>query len=226
MRRENTIDAFRHAAELGADAVELDVRRTRDDRIVVHHDDAIEDKPLVEMTRAEVESLAPWVPDLADALRACFGMWVNIEVKNYSEDADWDPGRGVVRAVLDLVEDMGWAENILVSSFDLASAEAARGRTRAGWLVPRSVDTLEALDQMPPLDTVNPHFEDLAGERAAAIVEKAHAAGLEVMTWTVDNPDVMRRLAGAGVDGIFTNVPDVAVAALAGPESQGSSLES
>ena len=50
-----------------------------------------------------------------------------------------------------------------------------------------------------------------------ALVHAAHAAGLVVNTWTCDDPDRIRWLAAIGVDGIVTNVPDVARAALAAP---------
>jgi len=41
-----------------------------------------------------------------------------------------------------------------------------------------------------------------------ALVEKAHGADLQVATWTVDEPEEMRRVIAAGVDGIMTNFPD------------------
>ena len=44
-----------------------------------------------------------------------------------------------------------------------------------------------------------------------ALVDRAHAAGLAVNVWTCDDPEAMVRLAGWGVDGICTNVPDVAI---------------
>jgi len=49
-----------------------------------------------------------------------------------------------------------------------------------------------------------------------ALVDLAHGAGLAVNTWTVDDPDLMLALAEMGVDGIVTNVPDVAVEVLGG----------
>ena len=53
---------------------------------------------------------------------------------------------------------------------------------------------------------IHPHVSTVD----AAFVAKAHAAGLEVNTYTTDDPDRMRELLGFGVDGIVTNVPDVA----------------
>ena len=50
-----------------------------------------------------------------------------------------------------------------------------------------------------------------------ALVARAHAAGLEVNIWTVDDPERIAALAALGVDAVITNVPDVARAVLAGP---------
>jgi glycerophosphoryl diester phosphodiesterase len=57
---------------------------------------------------------------------------------------------------------------------------------------------------------LHPHVSQVSAE----LVTSAHAAGLAVNTWTVDEPDVMRRLIDDGVDGIVTNVPDVLAAVL------------
>jgi glycerophosphoryl diester phosphodiesterase len=66
---ENTVAAFRRAKELGADGVELDVHRG----MLVHHD---------------AEPVPPDAPTLAEALDACAGMVVNVEIKNLQGDAD------------------------------------------------------------------------------------------------------------------------------------------
>jgi glycerophosphoryl diester phosphodiesterase len=215
-RPENTVEAFRHAAELGADAVELDVRRTADGVLVVHHDAGVAGTSLVTMTHHEMLERSPTIPTLPDALAACEGMWVNIEVKNYQAEPDWDPKRTVVVGVMEIVVATGWADRVLISSFDLESAVAARGTVRSGWLIPTTIDTLTAISQMPALDTAHPAFGSLNGHIASHAVSAAHRRGMELLTWTVDDPEEMVRLANAGVDGIFTNVPDVAVETLGG----------
>ncbi len=78
--RENTLAAFRRAAVMGANAVELDVRRTSDGAMAVHHDAVLPDgRVICEMTSAELPEHVPLLPA---ALDACNGMWVNIEIKN------------------------------------------------------------------------------------------------------------------------------------------------
>lgn len=212
--RENTIEAFTLARTLGAAMVELDVRRTSDNALAVHHDPSIDGIPIVTMTRSELPS---WVPLLHEALDACEGMDVNIEIKNDESEPDFDPSRSLSKAVVKLLADRGDAARMLVSSFDRDTIRAVRvldPTLRTGYLF--TVPTL-------PLDEF---FSGLADEghvaihphrfaSSAEIVAAAHKVGLEVNTWTVDNPEEMLRLAANGIDSVITNRPDVAVTAFA-----------
>src|SRR5580658_2392570 len=78
--RENTLEALAGALQLGADGVELDVRRTSDGRLVVVHDAEIPGTGAVHDRRAD--ELPAWVPGLEEALETCAGAIVNVEVKN------------------------------------------------------------------------------------------------------------------------------------------------
>src|SRR5690606_24626131 len=95
----NTIAAFRRAAELGADWVELDARRTADDAVVVHHDAELPDGRVIRSVPAA--ELTDWVPTLEAALDACDGMKVNVEIKNSPDDPDFDESRSIADAVVD-----------------------------------------------------------------------------------------------------------------------------
>ena len=210
MRRGNTIEAFRHAAVLGADAVELDARRTADGVIVVNHDAAIDGHPLVEMLRAEVSRVAPWIPDLSDALVASVPMWVDVEIKNSPNDPDWDPDDTVLRTIGPLVDD-----RIVVTSFNAATVHRAhQAGMRAGRLLGWSDDPTEVLARWPGYEFVLPSQEMVPPRHAASLVAAAQAAGAAVGIWTIDDPTAMQAYAAAGIDIVFTNVPDVAVAAL------------
>ncbi len=210
LARENTLEAFRLAFELGADAVELDARCTADGVIVVHHDDTIPglERPIVAMTRDEVGRTAPWVPDLADALAVSAG-WVDVEIKNDPRDADWDPDHGTATAVADHFGDA----DIVVTSFNPGTIELARARgLRTGLLVGRGIDPARAAQ--PAADSGHefllPHHSTLEGNHGKHVVEAAALAGIEIAVWTVDQPDEIRRLARLGVGGIATNAPDLA----------------
>lgn len=209
---ENTVAAFRRAAEMGADMVELDVRRSADGRLVVHHDPHLTDGRAVAATPAG--ELPAAVPDLDTALDACAGVAVNIEIKNDPEEPGFEPDRALADDVAAVVASRGDTERIVISSFDRASIdrlkEVASPPIATAWLVdvppPDAVEVVAAGGHQalhPMWLTVDP-----------ALVERAHAAGLAVNVWTCDDPEAMVRLAGWGVDGICTNVPDVAIEVL------------
>src|SRR4051794_30057455 len=90
---ENTIEAFARAVAVGADGVELDVHRTADDVLVVHHDPELVGFGLVvDAPFHALRGARPDVPTLAETLDACAGMrLVNIEMKCAFWDADPDP---------------------------------------------------------------------------------------------------------------------------------------
>ena len=206
---ENTIAAFRRAAEMGADGVELDVRRTADDRLVVHHDPVVDDGRVIVDTVAA--DLPPSIPGFAAALDACDGMFVNIEIKNDPDEPDDDPGDRVAHQVADELSRRGPTARWLVSSFRLETVDLMRTllpSIRTAWLVTGSSD--ERIDRTSAHGhaAIHPQVDRLG----RASVRRAHALGLAVNVWTCDDPDRMRELIAWGVDGICTNVPDVAIA--------------
>jgi len=134
--RENTIAAFHLAAAMGSDAVELDVRRTADGLLVIHHDPFLEDgRSIVDANACD---LPPHIPNLDDALDACEGMWVNVEIKNDPQEPDFDPTDSIadstVAALLGRTTDDRW----LISSFRLETIDRCRALApgiRTAWLV-------------------------------------------------------------------------------------------
>src|ERR687891_28518 len=181
---ENSLAAFRAARDVGADGVELDVRRTADGALAVHHDAALADgRRLLDL---EASGLPQGIATLGPALDACDGLaLVNVEIKNWPLDGDFDESLATA-----------WLVGI-VGSDDGAQviAEAVDHGHRA----------------------LHPHHALVT----RGLVERAHAEELAVNTWTCNDPERIRWLAeGAGVDGIVTDRPDVALAAL-GRANQG-----
>jgi len=210
---ENTLEAFRLARRQGADMVELDVRRTADGVLVVHHDAWLADGiPIVAVAAAD---LPPHIPGLADALAACEGMGVNLEIKNLPGEPDFDDGDAVALAVAAAVTDLGLADRILVSSFNLRTVDTVHvsaPELATAWLLVSVPDVAETVERTARHGHRALHPHDALVD--AALVDACHRAGLAVNVWTVDDPERIRALAAMGVDGICTNVPDVALAAL------------
>lgn len=196
---ENTVAAFAGAVALGADGVELDVRLGRDGSLVVHHDPAFADGRDVHAVTAG--ELPPGACLLADALDACADLLVNVEIK-----AD-GPGGGepLVGPVVAAIG--AWGGRALVSSFDHRTVDALRAAApqvptaQLTFLLDRPVEVTVDWIAGRGHGAWHPHHATVD----AAAVEVAHAAGLVVNVWTVDDPARIVELAAAGVDGIVTN---------------------
>lgn len=216
--RENTIAAFHRAAELGADGVELDVRRTADGVLVVHHDEEVEGVGLV--ATCGRRALPAWVPSLGESLAVCAdaGLAVNVEVKSEDHGPSQDRTERCATDTALVCAEAPVGGGLVVSSFSLAALFAVR-KVSAGialaWLVdlPFAVRKAWRRDGVGGLllEAVHP-CDALAGP---GLVADAHEDGLAVRVWTVDDPLRIAELARLGVDAVITNDVAAARAALA-----------
>jgi glycerophosphoryl diester phosphodiesterase len=212
---ENTLSAFRAAADAGAVMCELDVQLTRDGQVVVIHDDKVDRTTdgageVAAMTLAEVRRLdagakfkggAPRresIPTLDEVFDAVGGRCaLNIELKAPGVEAKAAAIMRVHRAI----------ESSIVSSFDwnsIAAINRVDPEIRFGLLAEKKPDELLARAIEMKAYAINPRFDMVNAELCAA----AHHANLMVLTWTVDVPQLMEFLLDAGVDGIMTNYPE------------------
>jgi len=206
---ENTVEAFALARRLGADWVELDARRTLDGAIVVTHDATLTGGRVIAETRAT--DLPRSIPTLAEALDACDGMGVNIEIKNHPVDPDFDPNDAVAEGVVAEIQHRSSHTDVLVSSFHLPTIDrvlALDDGIPTGFLVVRAEDAPRLASSTRNHGHGALHPWDALVD--AALVEACRAEGLVVNVWTVDDPQRMAELIALGVDGIVTNVPAVA----------------
>jgi glycerophosphoryl diester phosphodiesterase len=204
---ENTIAAYERARAMGADGVELDVRRTADGVLIIHHD------PIEVVPFEELRATRPEIPTLDEALAACVGMIVNVEIKCLPWEPDADtPDHLVVRATVDTIR--AHDANVIVSSFHLGAVDACKRfapELATAWL---TFD--QAVDDAAAIVAERGH-EWLHPDRKAALgggIDRAHELGIKVDVWTVDEPADVHALAAAGVDALVTNQPDVVLAAL------------
>jgi len=211
--QENTLDAFRAAEELGADWVELDVRRTRCGSIVVHHDNHLADGRM--LRDLDLADMPEHVSTLEDVIVACGDMGVNIEIKNEPSEEDFDPEHLMVPEIVRVARAGLTKDRLLFTSFDMGAINAVHDVDKTlptGFLTMDEVGPEVSIGRTTAHDHValNP-WDEIVTPRW---VDDAHAAGLAVNVWTVDDPKRMKELQKLGVDGIITNVPDVAVKAL------------
>ena len=208
LARENTLSAFRLALSVGADWVELDVRRTQDGAMAIHHDPYLGDGSVICDT-AELD-LPSHVPTLAAALDACEGMGVNIEIKNEEGEPDFDGAESMAEAVVSLLHARLGRDRVLISSFHLPTIDRVReldATIRTAWLVDAvHADTLDTLIEHGH-SVLHPWVKKVT----RSFVTDCHERNVEINTWTCDDPKRMAELISWGIDGICTNTPDVGI---------------
>ncbi|MEO3977334.1 glycerophosphodiester phosphodiesterase [Streptomyces sp. CAU 1734] len=202
--RENTLPSLRSAVASGADAVEIDVRVTRDGVPVLLHDSTLKrlwgvDRRLAELTRAEVaEATAGGVPTLREALEELSGPGghrVMVDLPGARPES--------VRAVVGAIREHGAADRayycagpVTMLAVREADPAAEIALTWTSLAPPRPV-LIEALRPR----TLNYRF----GLVSRALADRVHRDGLLVSAWTADTRRTMRRLIAAGTDSITTN---------------------
>ena len=217
---ENTLVAFTTALVQGADGVELDVHRTLDDGLVVHHDaEALGLGVLAERRLADIRAARPDIPTLEEVFDACAGTLVNVEIKNMPRDADYDASDRVAELVVELLVARDRRDEVLVSSFNVATIDRVRALDPSiptGFL--SILDPFEGLALCADRGhrSLHPFFALLGDDSVAAIATRALELEVAINVWTVNDEAEMVRLAAAGVAAIITDWPDVARRVLGG----------
>lgn len=228
---ENTLRAFGNALDVGVSTLELDVHISTDRVAVVNHDRVLPDGEfLAWLTAADLG-----LPTLADAIglvvaRAADEVCLNIETKfDVVHEGETAPRERFAEVVVQTLRDAGFLERASVQSFDwdvLDQVWALAPQVRLNVLTNTSyleIGLPGASPWMAGVD-IDLHGGDVVKAAAnrgyaalspqhtlltAEMVEDAHAAGLQVIPYTVDEPSVMGSLVDLGVDGLITNRPDV-----------------
>jgi len=222
---ENTLPSFEAAVELGADMVELDVQLSRDGEVIVFHDATLErctdgrgraaDHSLKELKRLDAGSwfdsrfAGTRIPTLEEVLSFCRGkIDVNIEIKNEVITA---AGGGIEEQCLDIVDRCCLSGRVLFSSFNPLVLRRLRQLNRhvpIAVLYDKSIHGSELPSGITALYEANA-FNCGRSELDGTWLVDLREHGIPVNVYTVDDEEEMNRLIGAGVDGIFTNRPDI-----------------
>ena len=214
---ENTMAAFRRAVELGADALELDIHATRDGVLVVSHDPDGRRQAGVAARIADVtfDEALRWdvgggerLPRFEDVVSEFAHVPLNVDLK----------GDAAVATVA-LLRRLGAEERVCLASFQRSTMRRVRA---LGYRGPTALSRAEVLAALSvPAALRRGRFRCRAARAQLPlslgrpwIISRMKALGLAVDFWTVDDPDVARRLVALGADGIMTNDPRRLVPAL------------
>ena len=219
---ENTPAAFRRAFEMGARAVEFDVHQTLDHELVVAHDDDLKrcgggDKRRLKSLHWEDAGkvdVGSWfaprfscerIPRLSDVFDlAPPQAELHLELKHGSSVYP-----GIEERVVDFLRRRGARARTVVSSFDheaLYSVRSLDERVRLGYLLGLT-SVKAAFREMKDLSAESLNLG--VRQATARVVKSAHDRGFKILVYTVNAPAERDRLAGLGVDGIFSNYPEL-----------------
>lgn len=220
---ENTLSALKKAIDIGVDGIEIDVQLTKDEVVVAIHD------PLVDRTsdgKGSISSLT-----LLEAKKLDFGGWfsndykgekiptlkqilqlldgwqgiLNIELKKgHLQDTT-----KLAKGVLKLLYSYNYLKQTIISSFDQPSLIAFKGLEPKAKICP-----LYGLGLKEPwiyatnihAFAIHPPYQALTAE----IVENCHSKDIKVNVFTVNQSVEIKTMIELGVDGIITDVPDIA----------------
>ena len=231
---EDTLPAFLHGHELGADWIELDAKVSKDGVPVIIHDATLDRttdctgqvaaKTAAELAACHVDVIgvegtikdAPGaqvaIPTLADVLTwaKANGVRLNLEIKNIPTDPDYDATPKYAQTVLNVIDGAGFPKShILIQSFWPANLDEAKLRGYQTLFLSLSQSNEGAIDFAAGrgYDVVSPQWP-LTDPKA--YVKRAHDAKLQVVPFTFNKADEIKAAQDGGVDGVITN--DVIVA--------------
>ena len=204
---ENTLRSFKKALEIGVNAVELDVRKTKDNHIVVIHDANIkkttDGEGLVnKLTLKEIREFSAEkgekIPTLKEALD-----FLDKKVKVLIELKETD----VEKQVLAELYEKELQKNVVIVSFIEEALRKVREldkEVETGLIYVKHQNPIKAA-----LDLKASYLLPLYRFTHTANVKKAHENGLKVIVWTVNKPEEVAEYAKKGVDGIASDKPDI-----------------
>ncbi|MDD6799264.1 MAG: glycerophosphodiester phosphodiesterase family protein [Firmicutes bacterium] len=222
---ENTLEAFALAIEMKADGIEIDIRKTKDDLLVVCHNHIIDitsngSGMISEMTYAELceydfskgregkynhKVRIPLLAEVYDLLRPT-SLELNTELKT------WDPK--TLELLAKLHNESGMAEREMFSCFNHEAFIELRKLIpdlRDGLLYESKTGDELPWDHAARLGAYALHPHTSGVYMYDDYVTKCHENNIAINVWTPDGEDELRRLTEMGVDGLITNRPDVAL---------------
>lgn len=206
---ENTLLSIARAIEIGVDALEIDVRLSKDKEIVVIHDSSVDRTtngtgPVGSYTLEEIKKLdagkGERIPTLQEVIDL-IGNKVRLVIELKEE--------GIEKRVVELIKKNGFEDNVYVISFWHEVVKAAKEmdkRIKTGiLLVGCPVDACIATRAYADALVMKYNFVN------RKFVEIAHEEGLKVFIWNIDDEHLLGPYVDMGVDGIGSNDPRVLV---------------
>ncbi len=204
---ENTLASFAAASDRGATWVEFDVRPTGDGQLAIHHDPATGDG--VHLGTTPYAELDSSIPRFGDLVASAPHLGLDIEMK--TDEIAMPLATFADLVIAEIEEHCASIDNLMVTSFDAQALQLVRQRRpdiATGFLFWKLAYE-EAIDIAVAAGhgTIAPWIKLLDAD----VVSHARNAGLDVVTWTVNEPEQVALAASLGVDMIIGDDPAVII---------------
>jgi glycerophosphoryl diester phosphodiesterase len=202
---ENTLESFQRAIELGVNAIELDVRKSKDEKLVIIHDDNLKkvfgkDIPVNQATLKELKQFTDnKIPTIDEALQ-----FIDKKVDKILVELK---GSGYEKKVLDVIKKEKLKDRVVIISFHeqaILNVRKLDNEIETGLIYSKYKNPVDAASKLNaqylvPLYRFT-HTRD---------VEKAHKNNLKVIVWTINTKQEVKDYIVKGVDGIASDKPDI-----------------
>ena len=215
---ENTIIAFEAAAKLPIWGVELDVHLSKDNQLVVIHDEAIDrtsnghgfvkDMTLEELREFDygawfkAEFAGQHIPTLSEVLQIFehTDHYINIEIKS-----DIFEYEGIEALIANEIQTFGLEERVIISSFNhesIARFQQMMPNVKTALLFASLVTKLEEYVETFGCNAIHiPYYYGLR-----AIIQQAIRNGITVRAYTVNEPEMLKQLEALGIEAVFSDI--------------------
>jgi len=213
---DNSFESFRKAVDLGADMIEFDVRKTRDDVMIAFHDPVIEGERISDLSYEELLDITeeigfkvPTVEDVVNLSKDKIGLDIELKEKGYE------------KRVVELVRDNLDYDRYVMKSFTdecVKSIKEYDPEVQAGLLLgvedPQS-KIKTRLSELFPKKRLNRCKADFVAPNYRLLrlfyLKRMWKSGFDVFVWTVNDVEMMEKLLNEGVEGLITDRPDLAL---------------
>jgi len=209
---ENTIESFEKAIALNYSGIELDVLKTADNKLIVHHDKAVDinnqHQEIKKIKYSQLLKNNPSIPTLEQVLDVVGHRTnVNIEIKNQGVESF-----EVVKNTIEMLKKLNLIENIVISSFSsqlIKESKKIDDRFVTAWILgPKNIrfySYWKTLLKQIKVNALHVHHKNIS----AQLVRKIHSYKIKILSYTVNSETILKSLVSKKIDGIFTDSPKI-----------------
>lgn len=219
---ENTMLSFEKAIEIGANGIELDVHKTKDNKLVIIHDEDIERtfkghgkvcnftlKELKDFKNRKtifsenMKCIIPTLEEVMDLIKDKEGIVLNIELK--TDIINYDK---IEEDVIKIIEEYSMENRIILSSFNYESIRKCKEinpNIKTGMLYHYKLSDPVNKAKKINADAIHPNSELVTKE----LIEESHKNNIKVNSYTINSPTIMRKFSKWNIDGMFTDYPEI-----------------